>query len=279
MIFRKVLASLVVAAFLALTAGVLTWAYNQGHFAPPADRVVRPVSIQVYGPTTSLRGESAYFTAITEGETGKPSWQLVPATAGALTILPDGHTAHFRSLDEGVFSIIVSVAGDKMQVASAHTEFDNVDPETIAAEYGPPPEHEPQPQPQQQLSLLELAQSIANQPPEPEPEPPSVTDLTLGAFDQIESEDKVAEARMVAGCIRSVIGRIETGLMAPDADPMAEVERQVNAALGERSAHWTLFLVSLRSIFDSLRDQGHVTTAASSVSTLAEISGTLLKVK
>jgi hypothetical protein len=221
-----------------------------------------PATVRLYGPTTVVRGEHAYFHIETSGKVGRATWKLVPATTGAMHVLPDGKAVEFRSLEGGTFQVIVSVAGDGRQAAADHIEFENVDLV------------------QQSDSVSPIQSAAAVMPSHEVPmvhePPPTITDLALGALDQVDSQDRAAEARVVAGCLRSVIGRIETGLMAPDADPVREVELQARAALGSRYESWSMFMQSVAAIVDQLREQGHVTTAASMVPALSEISGALL---
>lgn len=260
---------LVLALIVAVLVGL--WANHLGLIAravPPAPavvtrehRIVTPVHLEVEGPHTCIRGETYVFLARfdTPGAVGRPVWRLIPEETGALEPIGDnGMAVRFRSLDSGVFSIICSVAGEGGQVANAHREFENTD------------------------LVEEVVEEVVQQPepamaaaPELPPQPPTVGELIRGAIDNVTSGDRTAEAKVVAGCFQSYIGRVNTGLVPPDSDVVVEVEKQVQAALGPRAANWNTFMAAVDNVVNSLREQGDVTTAASAVPTLAAVADAL----
>lgn len=250
----------------ASVGGIATWRSGWLDRLTPAAPVIQPVNVRLYGPTMAVRGDTIYFRADIRGNSGRPYWSVIPPTNGALMVMDDGRTASFRSLEEGIFSISVSVAGDGLQVASDHVEFENLNLVDNQREQAP---------------AVDLMSALAGltQPAMIEQPAPTVAELAEQALEQVVSEDRAGEARIVAGCFRSVISRVETGLVAPDVDPMHEIATQVNVALGQHYEPWQSFMLAAATIFDSLRSQGEITTAASAVPTLTEIVGVLVHAK
>jgi len=89
----------------------------------------------------------------------------------------------------------------------------------------------------------------------------------------------VEEAHNLAGTIIMLIKRIETENLAPGVDVVEELEIHAEAALGDNTKHWGLFFAELRAIFETLKEQGTVTTAPTAVRPLAEIAAVLKNVK
>lgn len=237
--------------------------YDSGwinHVIPPPAKA-KPVSVRVYGPSAVVRGDRVVFVAFVEGSNGTPNWELLPKGSGDFKVLEDGKIVELIMMEEGNFSLHVAVAGDAQQVASDHLEFESL--EIIDKPVPPAPTPD---------------KPVTHEPP-PQPKIPTVAELANQNLSLVESENLVSEAKVVAGCFNSVIGRVQTGLLNPSADVILEVEDQVSAALGAKAHGWQNYLSAMRVIVESLRDQGQITTAASAVPTLSEMSGVLLKVR
>lgn len=229
------------------------------HLIPPPAKA-QEVSIRVYGPSAVVRGDRVVFVAFIDGSKGVPKWELLPKGSGDFKVLEEGHIVELVMMEEGEFSFHVAVAGDAQQVASDHVEFEVL--EVIDKKDDPPP--------------------VVNNPPPaepPKPHIPTVAELANSNLSLVQSDNLAGEAKIVAGCFNSVIARVQTGLLNPSADVILEVEDQVNAALGDKAHGWQSYLAAMRVIVESLRDQGQITTAASTVPTLSEMSGVLLKVR
>jgi hypothetical protein len=227
--------------------------------APEPPVPLEPVKIMIRGPQPAvmIEGVSGLFLADVTGPAGRPEWRLTPGDGG--TLRPSGNMLEFLPGQSGRYSLVVSVAGDGRQIATDQIELEivHIREEESEADAMPPADS-----------------SQANVPP-PAPKPPTVAELAAGALAAVEPDNRASEARIVAGCFKSVIGRINAGFIAPDADPMLEVEAQVNAALGAHAGKWATFLGSMGIVLEQLRQQGHVTTAASKIPALSEMSAVL----
>src|SRR5690606_71325 len=149
-----------------------------------------------------------------------------------LQVMPDTHTVEFSAIDPGIYALHVAVAGEGLQVASSSIEFENLE------------------------LVEEEIPAIDQAPVPPVPAVPTVAETTLAALSQVASDDPVTEARIVAGCIKSLITRIQTGLVAPDADLVHELSQQIDVALGEHANAWQSFVGVVEGILASLRAQG-----------------------
>ena len=260
----SVIGSLVCLAGLALGI-VHLWSAGWLDRLTPAPRFAEPVTVAVHGPKEVLAGGEYYFHVEITGSAGKPMPVLVPDEPAALTLFPDGRTLRFQSSIPGVRVLTVSVAGDGRQVASSVIEFENllVNEEPV------------EPEPQQPALSFEEIQSLIMP---TVPPVATVADRTRESLDGIASANKAEEAHRIAGIIKSIIQRINTGLVAPDADVTLELESQIELALGEHARPWGIFIADVRGIFGSLREQGAITTAASTVPTLTEIAAVLSSV-
>jgi hypothetical protein len=244
--------ALVCLAALGLTG---TYVYNAGYLAQlaPEPKPVAPVTVRLFGPQLTVAGDRVYFHASVEGPAGPCQWRLVPDMPGALRVMSDSRTVEFSALEPGIYVLHVAVAGEGLQVASESIEFENL--ELVEEEEQPATPTVPLP---------------------PVPAAPTVAETTIAALSQVSSDDHLGEARIVAGCIKSLITRIQTGLVAPDSDLVQELELQVDVALGEQAQAWRPFISVVDGILASLRAQGQITTAASAVPALREIAATLL---
>lgn len=260
----SVIGSLVCLAGLALGI-VHLWSAGWLDRLTPAPRFAEPVSVAIHGPKEVLAGGEYYFHVEITGSAGKPIPMLVPDEPAALTLFPDGRTLRFQSSIPGVRVLTVSVAGDGRQVASSVIEFENllVNEEPV------------EPEPQQPALSFEEIQSLIMP---TVPPAATVADRTRESLDGIASANKAEEAHRIAGIIKSLIQRINTGLIAPDADVTLELESQIELALGEHARPWGIFIADVRGVFGSLREQGAITTAASTVPTLTEIAAVLSSV-
>ncbi len=261
---------------------VSSFAVNHGYLeevvpgiAPPQVQVdpkpapeVAPAAVEMklFGPAELLAGSEFFFHVdVSGGKAGVPSWTLVPPISNALTVFPDGKRARFQSNIPGKFALFVAVAGEGMGVSVDKIEFENLEVEEVPEE-GPPENPMPPVAP------------VGPSPHQPSPMPgqiATVANLIQQAYNDVSSDDKQTEARAIAGSIKALIGRINSGSLPPSADPIAELESQVDIVLQDKSKHWGLFFAEMRAIITLLREQGDVTTIASTVPTLAEASAVL----
>lgn len=246
--------ALLVVIGLVVSAGWFVWSgwLNRLTPAPP---VISPVTVSLDGPTPEAVAGSSYIVAATiAGPAGKPTWEVTPLGT-SLTVNADGRTARFSPREAGHYAIRIVVPGDGMQVAKSEIEVD-----VLAISDSPEPAPSPADPPHDHV--------------------PTVGELTAEALANVASSDRVAEAHIIAGSIKSVIARIETGLLSPDADALAEVETQARAALGAKISDWDIpFFGAMAVMFDSLRQQGAITTAASALPTLKEMAAVLQNVR
>jgi len=232
----------------------------------PTPRIAAPVKIELQGSKECLAGGEAWFHVEVDGPAGDVQWELIPPIPGALTPSLDKQKARFQSSEPGVFIAMVKVAGDGRQVSSSYIEFENL------AVVEDVPKAPAEPQPIVDIEAIK-AMVLPQQPPAP-----TVTELTQAALGDVDSANKVEESHRIAGIVKSIIQRIQTGLIAPDADVTLELESQLELALGEHARPWSVFIVDVRAIFGDLRSQGVITTAASTVPTLTEIAAVLSSV-
>lgn len=231
----------------------------------PTPRIAAPVKIELQGSKECLAGGEAWFHVEVDGPAGDVQWELIPPITGALTPSLDKQKARFQSSEPGVFIAMVRVAGDGRQVSSSYIEFEN-----LAVVDAPEAPAEPQP-------MFDIEALKAMVLPQAAPLP-TVAELVRHSLEQVASANKVEESHRIAGIIKSIINRVTTGLIAPDADVTLELESQLELALGEHARPWGVFIVDVRAIFGDLRSQGVITTAASSVPTLTEIAAALSSV-
>jgi hypothetical protein len=251
-----------VAAVVVGVAIAAMWLQHSGWLAkavPPLP-TIPPVKIRVNGPTMIVRGGQYMFVADVSGPAGNPEWAMLPLGAGSLHVSADGRSAEFSTLDATSLALIVSVAGDGKQIAHDHIQVEVLDI------------HVPEPPPQ--IIQPQIIQQLMPQAAMGPPAPPSIHEMTLGALETVTSDDLPAEARTVAGSIRSVIARLNTGLMPPGSDVVEEIGKQIDAAMPERARKWATFVASLDTILDAETASGHV-TAASKGPALAQIADVL----
>lgn len=218
-----------------------------------------PVTVKVYGPSELLQGGEYFFHLEVQGDAGVPKWTLVPNTPNALTVFPDGKTARFQTAVPGTYALFVSVAGSAKFVASDFFEFENL----IAEEPAPP-----QPEPQNDM-------------PPPIPDEPEVIEVTSAelidhAIDNVHTDNLQEEAAIVAESIRAFLKRLGTGNVDPEADVMSEIATHASERLGGGAKNWGLFFAEVDSILTTLREQGDVTTAATSEPFLRQVVAELM---
>lgn len=222
----------------------------------PEQKPTEPVTLTIHAPQPALviDGVSTLFLAETTGPAGTPKWRVIPASAGTIRkTSADGRRAELLAIGEGTCTVLVDVAGDGRQLATDSVEIEVISFGAEADEKKP--EHEmPSPAPMQQQV--------------------TVAQLVTGALANIEPDHR-KDSGKVSGVIKSVISRIEAGHFAPETNAVAVIESQLNQAMGADAAKWQTFIVALDAIVEQLRQSGQITTVASSVPTLAEVSAAL----
>lgn len=254
-----------VAALMAIAVcGITTWSHGLFQYVVPP-RTVAPVSVAIHGSDEILAGSETIFSIKTSGEAGIPTYKLVPDDPKAITVV-DPLTLKFSSLNAGTYVLTVSVGGDAKMSATAFHIFENLAFKEDSGEPAPA-------QPSIDLNLLKalMQQSSMHK----EPPKPTVKELAAASIEQVQSANRAEECRVLAGVFRSIINRINTGLMAPEADPLGEIQDQIDLALGEHAHNWNGFTADMRGIMNSLRDQGVVITAPTAVPALEEMAGAL----
>lgn len=252
---------------IAVTVGMAAmggmWLYDSGWLArietmipkPPAPV---PVSIAIRGPQPRqvLANVSTMLVADTSGPAGEPQWAIIPASAGRLHPV-SGRVVEFTANIDGEVAIHVAVAGSGNQLAQAQIEVEALGQQPANM---PPPVDPSIPPPA---------------PPQPQQEVRSVAQQTQLFLAQVNSANKVAEAHTVASAIAMVVGLINSGTVPPTGNVGAMVEDTALTALGQHGAAWHGFLTGVSLILDTLRNQGEISTAATTVPVLLEISGVL----
>lgn len=263
---RRIVDFLIAAVILcaAMFAAAALWRHGiLQEIAPP--KVVPPVSISIHGSDEVLAGREAVFALVMTGEHGAPQIKLVPDEPSALTWIDD-RTLKFQSPRAGTYVLTVSVGGDARMSATDHKVF-----EVLEAVENVEPEHPVVPP----INLDDLKALLKLSSAQHETPPPTVGQLVAASVERVASANKSAEARVIQGIFRSIINRIQTGLLPPEADPMAEIEDQLDIALGENARSWNSFTTDVRGILDSLRAQGAALTAAGAIPALEEVAGVL----
>jgi hypothetical protein len=227
---------------------------------PPA--VAEPIGIKAFGPAETLAGGEYYFVCETTGEAGEPVWEISPRVVGTLTVLPGKRAARFQSNEPGKHVLTVSVAGAAKQVATEHIEFVNLLSEEVD-------EEEPADAPP---SVSPPAPHVAPVVPSADPPLTAVAVLIEQALEDVPSPDRAAEAKRIKGIVEQLIGRIKSGLVAPEVDVTLDLEEQIETALGEKARNWGLFVADIRQTFAELKQEGHATTAADAVPFLETIA-------
>ncbi len=248
---------------IACLAGAIVAAvalYRSGWLETMVPRVGQPVQIDLFGPGECLAGREYFFHVDVNQPHGPIHWSIAPDVPNALRVVRDGDKASFMTIEPGQYIITVSVAGDGRTVSSDSLIFENLE----ATE-----DQEPEAAPVAPINIEALKAAIM---PPPEPAPPTIAERIHAAAGSVHSESRGDEARALAGITRSIITRLRDGLIAPDVDVVAELQVQVDLALGEHSRAWDVVLSEVRLIVDDLRQRGHITTAASTQPTLTEIA-------
>lgn len=256
----------IVVIVLAVLGG--TWLLNHGvlqQFLPAPPAIVQPpepIKITLHGPSPSvvISGVTSIFTADVIGPAGTPEWQVFPPSAANVTPSADGRRVDLLASSDGKFSIVATISGDGRQLASARAEV-----EAMAQVIQQPVQPEPQPQPIE---------------PEPAPvKPPAetVADRMARQLAAVNSNNRVSEARKVANVLTSIVGRINAGAIGPHMDVANLVHDEANQALGPAAPAWDLFLSAIALVLDNFKNQGLISTAATTTPILTEIAGVLLK--
>jgi hypothetical protein len=245
-----------------------------GHVAAvlPQPKVVSPVTLKVIGSQTVIAGVPTYLHLDITGEHGTPDWKLLPDVAGGLTVEANGMRAKFQTEEPNAYIVIVSVAGPERYVVSDVLHIAALDGRSLTEQpVEPEPvvevDRTPPPMPPQLM-----AQAVA-------PVEPALVDVAYELAKEVESEQRSVEAKKISGLILAVIGRLDSGLIAPDADPISICEQETTLALGDKAEPWRLFYDQVRSVFAALKGAGRVTTAASHAEPLREISKALKRVQ
>lgn len=228
-----------------------------------------PLAVVMHGPAKGVTGVTYVFTAEVTGNAGKAVWDVTPLTEGAtaegtLRTFDLGRWAEFTAVDEGDFLISVTIGGEANQSAAAKIKFQNLMlanlDDLLPPEPEPPPESHVTPAP------------MPGHAPEPLLSVEEELEFLIG---QVNSADKGKERRMLAGSVRLLAQRANTGLLPPDADIPVELERQAKAVLGEKFGPWQSFVTGIDDIFNDLRGRGQVTTAGSTSPLLIKIADVL----
>ncbi len=258
---------MVVAAGIGVYALVNNGVIQQLIPTPPAIvQPPEPIKISLHGPSPSvvIAGVTNIFTADVSGPAGPPEWQVFPPAAANVSPSGDGKRVDLLASTDGKFSVVVTISGDGRQLASARAEV-----EAMAQVIQQPLPPEPTPAP---------VDPVPPEPPAPvKPPLETVADRMTRMLAQVNTENRPAEARRVANVITSIVGRINAGAIGPHMDIANLVRDESIKALGPSAPQWDLFLSAIALVLDNFKNQGLISTAATTTPILTEIAGVLLK--
>jgi hypothetical protein len=255
------------------TLGIVSmWRLDLIQAVLPKEKPILPVTVELRGPRFAVQGDRIYFHSVVSGNAGKPAWKLDPTEAGALTVV-DNSTVQFSSLKEGKFTLTVVIAGQGNQAALDQITFENVTLTEEQSEKPATPLLDGQPA---QPGLVHAMQEMFP----PAPKDPTPMELTIGALEQVASENKAAEARYVAGILYEMARRAREGMVPRNFDFPLEIEKEVDRLLKERAPLWHAFTISIDTIMEEMRRQGRVTSSVGTQAViLMEIANTLVNVR
>lgn len=234
--------------------------------APPAIvQPPEPIKITLHGPSPSviISGVTSIFTADVSGPAGSPEWQVFPPAAANVVASPDGKRIDLLASTDGKFSVVATISGDGRQLAFARAEVEAM--AQVVQQPVPEPTPEPQPQP------------IDPEPAPVKPPAETVADRMARMLASVNSENRAAEARKVANVLTTTVGRINAGAIGPHMDIANLVREESIKALGPSAPQWDLFLSAIALVLDNFKNQGLISTAATTTPILTEIAGVLLK--
>lgn len=171
----------------------------------PTKNLKEPLSIAINGPVDALLGDQVFLTTETRGDVTSFTWSIDPPVKG-LVVRDGGRSAVFTNRDAGVYTVLVSIAGNDGY--SAHDFWT--------------------------LELLERpvmnevrASSIGK-----DPEDPDVTVQVRTWTQLVESPSKKADASIIAGSFRSVAQALESGRVNDGSNPLAPVLKESEEGMG-----------------------------------------------
>lgn len=266
----------IVVIVLAVLGGA--WLLNHGvlqQFLPAPPPVVAPpeaIKISIHGPSPSvvISGVTSVFNADVIGPSGPVEWLVFPTAAANVTPSPDGKRIDLLAATDGKFSLVATIAGDGRQLAHARTEVEAM--AQVIQQPMPPAPLDPVPPP------APVTPPAPVDPPKPvTPPSQTVADRMTIQLTSVNSENRVAEARRLANVLTSIIGRINAGAIGPHTDVANLVRNESLQALGPAAPDWDLFLSAIALVLDNFKNQGLISTAATTTPILSEIAGVLLK--
>lgn len=195
-----------------------------------ADRVVEPLDVLVQGPVDAIVGDLVTLRAIAQGDARSFAWSIEPATPGFVV---RGDTASFTNRHRGRYRVTVSVADGGGHSAHTWHEFELL--------------------PLAETDVVSLEDLIAP------PQPLDVGQLVRQWVAEVQSPTRDTEAAILAGTLREIGNLAASGQLAEGSDPLAELERAAEVAVGpDVFARWGTFFTRLRLFVGPLHQAGAV---------------------
>jgi hypothetical protein len=247
-----------------VAVGFSIWFWMSGwanYAAPkvPAPPAPEPLKITLHGPHLVIAGVPTVFTVEVSGNASQPKWDFLSEGDGSIAPYGDFKQADLITNNEGVYSLLVSVAGEAMQQASAKMKVMSI-PQVTSSDVPPLP---PAPMPN---------------PPVPQPQPTmTISQATVAALAKVNSPNRAAEAHTLAGSISTTGGRITGRFLGWDASTVAaELKKAAMFQLQDKFQYWSAFIDETIANLAELQRSGVVFNAATTVQALNEIAGVLL---
>ena len=191
-------------------------------------RMPRPVA-RIDGPPAVRVGDMVILDASHSLGALTYTWRLEPAVHG-LIIFDNGKRIAFSNASPGVYLFILAVGGEGSAPSIAvHT-----------VELGQPEMAVVQEAPSAQVSV-------------PQRDIPAEVASWLNL---VESPNRNAEARVLAGSFRQVVALIRTGVIRSPDDISAHTGELAKGALGDAIVYWAPWFSQLTMLLDELKSQG-----------------------
>lgn len=198
-------------------------------------------TVAITGPIQGFIDQDIVFLAeLGKGEVTRIRWRISPEVSG-LAIKLNGKAATFKATRPGMYRLIVAVAGpDGLDVREFEFEVfpePNIIDETTDEEQT---NNEPPPRPD--APDTDVAEADPP-PPMPQPAEDPLAKLVVQLVNQVQSPNRVNEARLVATAYTQVASLIETGNqpVGTGASPFFDAQQLAVAKLGGAARPWVPF--------------------------------------
>ena len=209
----------------------------------------QPLSVNIFGPTKQSTADGPLrFSAVLTGDAARIKWRVrkidveVPIDSRGLTVTDSGRDCSFSG-PSGYYMLGVAVASVDGDVDWWWHDFEITKDDVVVA--NTPPE-QPAESPDQAMAPAQPQENLASY----------ISNLVNQSE---QSPTRNTDAVSVGGCFRSVSNLIQTGQYT-GSDPMADVRRQAQLALGNTAANWEPFFVGVDALLANLRQRGIAAT-------------------